>query len=65
MSYVIKNNSTVSKALAMALKEELIIEGNFSREVAEIVVNHYDLENRGLGIIVADIIRIANEVSGN
>lgn len=63
MSYTIKNGSELSVILAKAIKAELVRELGCSEEVANLVVNHYDLEARGLGKMVAEIAGIVKTVT--
>jgi hypothetical protein len=55
MSYEIQNNSELSIILAKAIKEELIRELGESSEVVNLVVNHYNLEERGLAQMISEI----------
>lgn len=55
MSYEIQNNSELSIILAKAIKEELIRELGESLEVVNLVVNHYNLEERGLAQMISEI----------
>ncbi len=55
MSYEIQNNSELSIVLAKAIKEELIRELGESPEVVNLVVNHYNLEERGLAQMISEI----------
>ena len=63
MSYTIQNNSPLAISLAKAIKAELIQELECSEEVASLVVNHYNLEERGLGKMVAEIAQIVKTVT--
>lgn len=55
MPYIIQNNSDLSVILASAIKKELVREMNMPEEVAEIVVNNYNLEEKGLSQMVSEI----------
>ena len=55
MSYEIQNNSELSIILAKAIKEELVRELGESPEVVNLVVNHYNLEERGLAAMISEI----------
>jgi hypothetical protein len=63
MSYTIQNNSEISVLLAKAIKAELIRELGCSEDVAHLVVNHYDLEARGLGKMMKEIAGIVKTVT--
>ena len=63
MSYEIRNNSDLSKVLARAIKDELIKEADVSSEVAELVVNHYDLEAHGLADMIRDIMGTVRKIT--
>jgi hypothetical protein len=64
MSYEIKNNSELSIILAKAIKAELVREMGTSEEVAHLVVNHYNLEERGLTKMISEICDIVRAVEG-
>lgn len=64
MSYEIKNNSQLSMILAKAIKAELIREMGTSEDVANIVVNHYNLEERGLAKMITEICDIVKSIEG-
>lgn len=64
MSYVIKNASELSSLLAVAIKKEIVRESGYPKEIVDLVVNNYDLENRGLGQMVAEIYQIIKTVAG-
>jgi len=63
MSYEIRNNSDLSRLLARAIKDELIKEAGVSSEVAELVVNHYDLEARGLANMIGEIMETVRKIT--
>jgi hypothetical protein len=64
MSYEIKNNSELSIILAKAIKAEIIRECGFSEDVAHLVVNHYNLEERGLARMVSEIVQTCKQITG-
>ena len=64
MAYEIKNNSDLSVKVARLIKDELIIQGGYTPDVVNIVVNNFDLENRGLGELLANICRMVKTVEG-
>lgn len=64
MSYEVKNISKLSHLLAKAIKEEITREGGYAPEIVDIVVNNYDLENHGLGQMVAEIYKRVQTVAG-
>jgi hypothetical protein len=63
MSYTIQNNSELSVLLAKAIKAELIRELGCSEDVAHLVVNHYNLEERGLATMMSEISGIVKTVT--
>ena len=63
MSYTIQNNSELSIILAKAIKAELVRELGCSEEVANLVVNHYNLEERGLATMMSEIAQIVKTVT--
>ena len=65
MSYEIKNNSELSIILAKAIKAELIRELGESPEVVNLVVNHYNLEERGLAAMVSEIVTTIKAITNN
>lgn len=58
------NHSELSRKIARLIKDELTIQGGFPADIVSIVVDNFDLENRGLGDIVAEIARIVKTVAG-
>lgn len=64
MSYTIKNNSELSMILATAIKKELVREMGISQEVAHLVVNHYNLEEKGLARMVSEICQTIKQITG-
>lgn len=64
MSYTVKNASELSSILAKAIKAEIVRETGYPAEIVDIVVNNYDLENRGLSQMVAEIYQIIKSVVG-
>jgi hypothetical protein len=64
MSYTVKNNSELSMILALAIKKEIVREMGISTEVANLVVNHYNLEENGLARMVSEISQTCKRILG-
>ena len=58
------NHSDLSIKLAALLKAELVNEGQYPLDVVEVVVNAYNLEERGLAAMVASLADTIKQVIG-
>ena len=62
--YEVKNNSEIAVILAKAITAEIIRESEYCEDVVRMVVNHYDLENRGLGTMISEIYSTIKQIAG-
>jgi hypothetical protein len=60
---MIQNHSDLSIKVAALIKAELVNEGQYPLDIVEIVVNNFDLENRGLGVIVSELAGIIKTIT--
>ena len=61
---MLNNHSILSVKVADLIKNELILEGQFDADVVNIVVDNFNLEERGLATIVAELASIVKTVQG-
>jgi hypothetical protein len=59
-----RNHSDLSIKVAALIKAELVNEGQYPLDIVEIVVDNCDLENSGLGEMVASMAKLIKTISG-